>query len=79
MSGPVCKQCGSTAVAWRAGKNGGRYLIDTKRPHFCPKPTARKPRAAPTPVPTYSKDVTAAEAEHLEALVRDALKGKGTG
>ena len=28
MTGPVCKQCGSRDVAWREGKNGGRYLIE---------------------------------------------------
>lgn len=34
---PECRDCGSKDVAYRIGKNGKPYLIDTKRPHFCPK------------------------------------------
>ena len=43
-----CKQCGSTDVAWREGKQGGRYLIDTKKPHFCAKAkqNGKEPRRA---------------------------------
>ena len=87
MSGPVCKQCGSTDVAWRAGKNGGRYLIDTKRPHFCakmarPKPSAEGPRAEAVQAlvalgykATEARGmVKAARGEDVEALVRDALR-----
>lgn len=56
---PECDACGSQDVAWRESKGGGFYLVDTKRPHFCPKRAkkeskngqkpAKKAKRAPAP------------------------------
>ena len=89
MTGPVCKQCGSRDVAWREGKNGGRYLIDTKRPHFCAKmarPNGTGPRAEAVAAlralgykATEAREmVKAARGKDVEALLRDVLARKGT-
>ena len=74
MPPPTCKLCGSTDVAWREGKQGGRYLIDTKRPHFCKKPKPLKRKAKP--VVAFGRHTSEEDRRKLEAKIKEATDGK---
>lgn len=67
---PKCKDCQSEDVALRKSAKGKWYLIDTKRPHFCPK----RPKKATAPPPPKPEPLTP-EQEEAEGY----LEGQGHG
>lgn len=74
MSNPVCQACGSTDVAVRMGKNGKPYLIDTRRPHFCPKrpKNGAKPKKAKLPAASPERELAVAGLMALQYKVTEA-------
>lgn len=81
MTKPKCAACLSEDVAYRMGKNGKPYLIDTKRPHFCAKRSKKAKRTgaiqSKEPVPSERTGDVVAGLVGLGYKVREAQEMVG--